>query len=1234
MPAKKIFSFILITCFGYSLSWGQNIQSELLTSADGLASNEIIGIQQDEQGLIWVATAYRINRYDGQYFTPITLPSDAAILHLKKGRENNLWIFQAENQITRLNTVTGNSKTQKAEDWEKNTVPNLADPFELRGNEIVELNGFGKILHTYPVPNYTSIPTDDLKMIALQNGDVFWCNNGTTIFHHEHQSQAMHQYDLSTLVSSPITQLFKDQTNILWGATRNGLLKIKYQQPLFETYMSSGDEFCEGGGNCRFRGIAEDADGNIYFSYYNSIHVLNPQTNLIRPLLPNRKNFNTPFDLLVFQNQLWTNASKRVDLSSGKVSTVLPAPYAEDFDNGNLMIDKNGKLWLGRKGNLWKYNEVKDRLELSKISDDLETEEITYLLPSNEEHIFWVGTNENGLLKIHDQKGVVRSFSTSNSNLRSNFVRVLFEDKNQALWIGTPGGLFHLDIQKNTTERYSVEDGLPNDNINSILSEGDSALWIGTDLGLSRFHIRDKSFINFFVRDGLPDNEFNRISFHQAKNGRMYLGGLNGVIAFYPEEVLRAYRSQQSKSRVVLTSFVKQQDRQLTPTQEIWHTTATPKLDIYYQDKDYTFNFALTDYLAFDEVRYSYKLEGKDLVFSPPSKSNAVQYSNLSAGNYVLRVKAMDAKGDWNPNPLSLKIEVHPPWWDTSTAYGAYTLILGLLIFGIYRFLKGRWELQSELQTKDQEAERLKDVNDFKTRLYANITHEFRTPLTVILGLSDQINEKSEDIAPEVLKRHTGLITSNGKNLLHLINQMLDLSKLESSSMSTKWIQGDIIAYLNSIVESFVYFAEAQRVNLVFTSDVDTLMMDFDKDKMLKIVSNLISNALKFTDEGGEVKVVTHVTRHQKLLIEVSDTGIGIPPEAVPHIFDRFFQATTEELQKQIGTGIGLSLVRELVKLLHGTISVTSTVGQGTTFEVNLPINNNAPTEKEFPKIASIQQAVDAYTIWSQGEMAEVASTQKTSTEELPTLLIIEDNQDIIAYLKTILAPLYNLRIATNGKIGVETATEVIPDIIISDVMMPIMDGFEVCNLLKNDERTSHIPIILLTARNEIQSKLEGLERGADAYLSKPFNKKELLIRLEKLVTLRKKLQARWAGFEVLPPSEEKAVQIEDAFLQKLRQAVEDNLDDPSFGIPQLCKAVHLSRMQVHRKLKALSGQTTSHFIRLIRLQKAKSLMRSTDLNISEIAYDVGFNDPNYFSRTFAKEYGKSPSQFLEEARS
>ncbi len=528
-------------------------------------------------------------------------------------------------------------------------------------------------------------------------------------------------------------------------------------------------------------------------------------------------------------------------------------------------------------------------------------------------------------------------------------------------------------------------------------------------------------------------------------------------------------------------------------------------------------------------------------------------------------------------------------------------------------------------EQKQLEADRLKELNNFKAQFYTNITHEFRTPLTVIMGMSDNLKNHPQE---------KELIQRNSKNLLRLINQLLDLSKLESGKLNLNLVHQDLIIYLQYLTESFYSTAMQKDIRLVFHSEEKEVMMDYDEDKIQQIVYNLLSNALKFTPKAG--KIIFHASRIEEngrpfLKLKIKDNGIGMSPENVERIFDRFYQGNHADTNPSEGTGIGLSLTKELVELMKGRIEVESQIGEGTEFTVYLPI------ESKFKNVAvvsndqksAIQIQESDFAILNESQNEEHDETEVLSETDFPDLLIIEDNPDIILYIKSILKNNYNIHTANNGKLGIEKALDFIPDIIISDVMMPEKNGYEVCDILKQDERTSHIPIILLTARSTQSDKIDGLKHGADAYLTKPFDKEELLIQLKNLVGIRQQLQLRYANNSNAKTSSAPDNSIEDIFLQKLQEQIQSHLNDAQFGVPQLAEAIHLSQMQLYRKLKALTGKTPSQFIRSYRLRQALELLQAGGLNVSEIAYDVGFSDPSYFSRMFHKEFGKNPSQYL-----
>lgn len=568
---------------------------------------------------------------------------------------------------------------------------------------------------------------------------------------------------------------------------------------------------------------------------------------------------------------------------------------------------------------------------------------------------------------------------------------------------------------------------------------------------------------------------------------------------------------------------------------------------------------------------------------------------------------------------------------------------------------------QSQLiQLEKAEALRLKELDEVKTKLYTNITHEFRTPLTVILGMAQQVIEN-----PKVhLREGLNMIIRNGQNLLTLVNQMLDLSKLESGKLNLYYKRADIVSYLEYIVESFHSLAQNKGVQLHFIPEVEQIIMDFDEVRLQQIVSNLLSNAIKFTPEGGHVYISSDIN-NDRFILKIKDTGIGIAEADLPLIFDRFYQSDGTHTRQGEGTGIGLALTRELVKIMEGTIFVKSEKGKGAEFEVNFPLlqisNFEEPNQKT--NLLTTNQIFESAVRIDEGFLPALTTQvnkDKSNSIDRPHILIADDNEDVRTYLTACLTNDYFIEIAQNGQECEDLAFNSIPDLIVLDVMMPFKDGIEVCKSLKSDERTSHIPIIMLTAKADMDSRLDGLEQGADDYLTKPFNKKELLLRIRNLLELRRQLQQYYistfkasllqdnasSAENPLPtsgsflkgvekgyrnPSIPLVNSLENAFVIKVRKAIETHLDSPDFDVEKLCRHLAMSHSQVHRKLSALTGLSATHFIRYVRLVKAKEMINSSGYSIAAIAMDCGFNDPAYFSRVFKQEFGVTPQGWREK---
>ncbi|WP_340111262.1 ATP-binding response regulator [Maribellus mangrovi] len=554
-----------------------------------------------------------------------------------------------------------------------------------------------------------------------------------------------------------------------------------------------------------------------------------------------------------------------------------------------------------------------------------------------------------------------------------------------------------------------------------------------------------------------------------------------------------------------------------------------------------------------------------------------------------------------------------PPEWNLILF--ASTVLACTLAFFVSALLAQR--IYTNLERR--ETEHQKEINDAKTRLYTNITHEFRTPLTVILGLADSAKNNGQNNNPGKMDT----IIKNGKNLLQLVDQMLDLSKLESGRMSINKISANIIPFLKYVFQLQEFYAEEKNISMHFSSESQSYEVEFDPEKLASIVSNLLSNAIKFTPDGGQIYMKVF-RMNENICMEIKDNGIGIPPEKQETIFDRFYQVDGDTTRKEGGAGIGLAITHELVQLLDGTIEVKSNTGVGTVFTVNLPyipVSGNSAILTDFENETALEE--------NNFETDDFDSNQSKRNQRL---LIIEDNPDVVGYMKACYQNHFSIHVAKDGKEGFKLATEEIPDIVISDVMMPEMDGFELCIRLKEDIRTSHIPIILLTAKADIPSRIEGLEKGADAYIVKPFNQRELLVRMQKLLELRRKLFRRYSNGNSLEFSSDPVLQKEDVFIQKLNAVILKYLGDDFFNIQVLCNEMAMSRAQLYRKFSALTNISAAKYIRTLRMKKAKELLQTTSLNITEVGYEVGMKSVSVFSKVFKEEFGYSPTDFVHQS--
>ncbi len=894
----------------------------------------------------------------------------------------------------------------------------------------------------------------------------------------------------------------------------------------------------------------------------------------------------------------------------------------DDSHGLRLLTDRHQNLWitLKRKG-LLKVHLPSGRYHQYQFSHASSGKVHEFLFPRDlietDNDQIWVGFGEGLSFTENQGKTWTKYPFTTKTDKGQELTAVssLQIDKQGRLWIGSHRtGLFYLHYQEahpQVINSITVRDGLPSTHIQDLELDANGDLWMISDKGLSKMSTKDLTFEHFGPEYGLEGLQTLTL----LPNGQMAIatkgeGEINqtgGFYLFHPDSI---YIDSTIYQPLIHGLEVMGQNY---PLDSALHYLTEIKLK--YDQNFFTFHFSAPNFWAPQLIKYQYQLEGVDQDWVDGTDRRFANYTNITHGKYTFKVRASNTLGQWNSSSTSISLVITPPWWQSWWAYTIYILLFFALVAGLFIYQHRRLQLRARLQLELERAERLQELDQFKSRFYTNITHEFRTPLTVIKGMAGQI------LGQEKIRK---LILHNSDRLLEMVNQLLSLSKLENNNLSIKWVNGDIISYLKYLTEAYHSFAESKNIDLAFFSSEDQLIMDFDEEKLQQILINLLSNAVKFTPEYGSVNVMVSKTNHNNasyMQLEVRDTGYGISEDKIPFIFDRFYQADDSKTRAFEGTGIGLALVKELVHLLDGDIHLNSQVDKGTVFTLFLPMHQDA--KNKVTTSHSIKNGFkDNSFITKQDYEDSIANNP-----ENPLVLIIEDNIDVTEYIHSCLKKDYQLQMARNGTIGLNKAIENIPDVILCDVMMPEMDGFEVCKQLKSDQRTSHIPIIMLTAKATQEDKNKGLSHGADAYLTKPFNKEELLIRIRNLCQQSQSLKDRLAQHlltnEELSPAENR----EALFLTKVHQAIHKYLDNEQFDTNFLCKEMAMSRTQLHRKLKVLTGQSTASFIRSARLKRAKSLLQNTDIPIGEIAFQVGFKDFSHFTRSFSKEFSLKPSE-------
>ena len=1091
--------------------------------------------------------------------------------------------------------------------------------------------------------NSNSLVHNDIRELMPDENGMMWVGtqNGLSIFNPVTALFTNYQHSPETVGSishNSIHHLFKDRNKNIWIGTYFGGVNMIYPvSTKFKVYRNSQSSTSISGDVVS--AVAEDTQGYLWvgtegagLNYFNKTSnyfksykhdPANPtsiSSNLVKMLIKDRFNDN---NLIVgthrgIINMLNTSTKKfqRVENVRDAKGTIGSAEILA------LAYDMNGTLWIGSLNGLTtlrgKDGVYPSQTSRSTLNIALNNRGILNLFADSKKNL-WIGT-ATGLYRYHLDKNKLTKFNKGNNahNLQSDYINCIAENNNGDLLIGTNYGGFSIyDSEHSSFRTYREIDGLVNDNVLGFVEDNSSNLWISTANGLSEFNPKTKRFRNYTKSDGLAGNEFNNRSYFKDSKGEIFFGGINGLTSFYPKDI----QSNSYISPLVFTDLrlfnrpisVGEKDDVLKN-----HLNLTEKLDFGYDQNNFTLEFSLLNYVKPDKNKYAYKLEGYDKDWRHVSTPIA-SYTNLPAGNYRFIVKGTNNDGIPGSSVRTLKIHINPAPWLSWWAYLCYAIVVSTILFLTLRYFFIRALLK-----------RTENVQQMKLKFFTHVSHEIRTPLTLILGPLESLLKNTAHL-PELHKQVVP-IKNNADRLLRLITELMDFRKTETGNMKLQLEQHDIVQFMQLMFNAFKDLAQSRGIHYHIELPADPINIWMDKLQLEKVFFNLLSNAFKFTNDNGRIYVTVKETNEQ-VTIQVRDNGIGIPESSKDKLFSDFFQIDMPG-SGHIGSGIGLALSKSIVVAHGGKISIESlqqTTAQpgDTRFTVTLKkglLNVSTKYEEAKPTTAngSYQVKVPVST--------ETLKTEPTSFFE-ETVLIVEDNPEIREMLREFLQPFYNITEAENGQKGWETAIELLPDLIVCDIMMPLMNGLELCSHLKTDERTAHIPVILLTAMDSHLQQVDGLETGADNYITKPFSTELLLLNVRNLLQSRKTMRKKYMEEVNLKPQDITINKADHDFMLKVVQFIDDRMADQHFVIQDLANNVGMSQPVLYKKIRAITDLSVNDFIKSIRLKKAALLLETNQYNISEISYLVGFNDAKYFSREFKKQYGHTPKVYLQNIK-
>ncbi len=1229
-----------------------------------ISSNQIHSVVKDAANNIWVGTLKGLNRLmisDGVTQFVRFKEINKSIKAMLVDNDGALLLGTLGHRLLKINTPEKYTKPNLIEYVEYSFDLNHSDTSESGGiitmfksvdeTLFVGIHGYGLYIlnertrnfekYIHDPRNFESISSNNIESILIDNTSVLWVGTEggglnkcdlkqKPIAHFEHNI-----LNKNSLTNSLINCITKEGNNTFWIGTQNGLNHVTfteppYQKPVFES-LNYGDEI----NNPQIKSeeniwsVLKDSDGDYWIGGVN--RVMRMKRNGLKNTLSFEK---TDFNMLEVSSII--EDSKGTLWFGSMINGLIKWPKAK-YPNGSFNYSNHTHY----------LPDDEDRYSIS-------TKEVSCLYQDSKENI-WVGTLRGGLNLIvpddkdgKDQFVAFQNDANNPNSLSHNSVLSILEDRNGVFWIGTyGGGLNKMMLPSNGNsepifKHYTEADGLVNNVIYGILEDDQGSLWISTDNGISSFNPETEEFKNFKKEDGLKGNNFRPGAYFKNDDGYLFFGGYKGLNIFNPKalkenDILAPVVFTGLKIKDVAVEIGETYNGRIILDKNL--SNISKPITLHYDENTITIDFAALHYAAPEKNQYKYLLEGFNKDWITSKSSNFAHYTNLSPGTYTFKVKASNNDSVWNDEAAILTFRIKPPFWLTWWAYLIY--ILGL--FSIFWGIQSYFRLRSQQRVSEQIQQEIENVNKLKLKFFTNISHEFKTPITLILSPIEELMESFGK--NEIVQSKLKIVQRNANSLLRLVNQLMEFRRIEVGETTLSASKANIVSFIKEIALSFQVPAKRKDIVVSFESPLNTLQVWFDWDKLEKIMNNLIYNAIKFTPAGGEIMVkITKSPINQEIEISkrairtefvdisVEDNGIGIDKEKLPYVFQRFYQVNQSQRLPQKGSGIGLALTKDLVDLHYGEINVSSKKGEGSIFKIRLPLGNKHLLPEEILDSQPIkilnEEAVDNEML-----IAEEEISNENTNENKSKILVVDDNPDIRLFVKNGLIDKYQILEAENGKEALNITLKHIPDLVITDVLMPEMDGVEFTRKLKTNIRTSHIPIIMLTALNSVEHRINGLEAGADAYIPKPFRMNLLSTRVNKLIVSRDLMKRRFQTEKELTPDYVTLNSVDEMFLKQIMAHMEENMSNEQYWVDELAADMNTSRSTFFRKLKSLTGQAPNDFMRVIRLKRAVQLLEQNELTIAQVSYMVGFRHPNYFGKCFRKFFGVAPSSYVKEKK-